>query len=142
MADYSITAANVLQSSGATIVTGIAGATITQGQVLYKDTADSNKLKLADANGSATIRLVAGIAVSAASPGQPVSYITKDPQFTPGYTIGAGEVPMLASDTPGASAPDSDATTGDFVTVLGIGIGSDKINVTGFALASLTVAHA
>jgi hypothetical protein len=49
MADISITAASVAASSAASKVTGVAGATITAGQVVYLDTT-TNTYKLADAN--------------------------------------------------------------------------------------------
>ena len=69
MADLTITAANVALESG-TQATGTAGATITQGQPLYKDSTDSNHLKPTDADVAASAACV-GIALSAASDGQP-----------------------------------------------------------------------
>ena len=53
MAAISITAANVLASGGTKRQVGTAGATITAGQVLYKDATHSNSLKLADADSTA-----------------------------------------------------------------------------------------
>ncbi len=46
MADLSITAANVLRGSNARVETGIFGATVTAGQVVYRDASDNNKFKL------------------------------------------------------------------------------------------------
>jgi hypothetical protein len=43
MAELSITAASVLTSDISKSRRGVAGTTITQGQALYEDTADSNK---------------------------------------------------------------------------------------------------
>lgn len=128
MATLVITAANVLASASATKKAGVAGATITAGQVLYKDAADSNKLKLADANGAAALRVVEGIALHGAFAGQPLSYVTRDPALKVGATLVVGQGYMLASDTPGGIAPDSDATTGDYVTLLGIGKSTTDLN--------------
>ena len=75
MASLSITAANVLSGSGATIERGTAGATITAGQVVYRDTADG-KYKLADADSATALaRDPRGIALNGASNGQPLAII-------------------------------------------------------------------
>jgi hypothetical protein len=128
MADLSITAANVLASDSATPVRrGIAGATITAGQVLYVDTAADNVLKLADADVLASAA-VAGIALNGAATGQPVEYVEADPDFTPGATTVAGTTYYL-STTAGAICPVGDLATGDFVTVLGIGLASNGLHL-------------
>ncbi len=71
-----IVAASVLPvaTSNPVILNGIAGATITQNQPLYLDSA-TNTLKLADAN-DATAYQVVGLSLNAASAGQRVSYQT------------------------------------------------------------------
>lgn len=135
MATLAITAANVLASASATKKTGVAGATITAGQVLYKDAADSNKLKLADANGAAALRVVEGIALHGASNGQPLTYVIRDPNFNPGAVLVVGTTYMLASDTPGGIAPDADAAAGDYVTTLGVAETTTGLNITGFTAA-------
>lgn len=131
MADLSITAANVLQGTGATTKNGTAGATITAGQVLYKDAADSNKLKLADANGAAALRVVAGIALHGAATGQPIAYLTAGPDFVPGATLVLNEVYVLSA-TPGGMMPDADLGTGHYATVLGIAKSTTVMNCSGF----------
>ena len=120
MAAISITASSVLKSSTGSRSTGIAGATITQGQAVYIDTTDSNKIKLADANGTTPANTCAGIAENGASAGQPVSYVGVD---TGGFTIGAT---VLAGDmiwvhtTPGAITKTfADLTSGCTVIPLG-----------------------
>ena len=95
MAAISITAANVIPSSTASRSLGVAGATITAGQAVYIDTTDSNKIKLADANGTTPANTFAGIAENGATAGQKISYVTND---TAGFTIGA-TVPVLSGDT-------------------------------------------
>ena len=131
MADISITAANVLASAAVTGVntrtTGIAGATITAGQLLYIDTGDSNKLKLADADGTALAQVPVGIALHGAASGQPVTYASLDSAFTFGGTVAIGDT-IYMSDTPGGltiygpnhSAPELE--TGDVIAVIGVAV--------------------
>lgn len=118
MADISITAANVQAGSGAAIQRGTAGATITAGQVVYKDSAD-NEYKLADADSAtAAVKVPVGIALNGASDGQPLSVQTGG-DITIGGTLVAGTTYCLSA-TPGAIAPQADITTGDDVVVLGV----------------------
>src|SRR5688572_11203202 len=102
MADLSITAANVVAAAGATIEHGTAGATITAGQVVYRDDADK-KYKLAD-NDSATAaaRDPRGIALHGASNGQPLA-IARSGDVTIGAALTAGLAYYL-SGTPGGIA--------------------------------------
>lgn len=117
MADLTITASSVLASASAIVRSGTAGATITAGQPIYIDTADMNKLKLADANASAATAVVAGIALHGASAGQPLKYVVEDASFTPGATLTVGQVYVLSA-TAGGIAPVADLTTGDRPAVL------------------------
>lgn len=106
MSLISITAANVLPSTTASIVTGIAGAALTQGQPVYIDTADSNKIKLCDSNGAGLQLTLAGITVNAASSGQRISYCTADTVgFTLGGTLTAG-LPVYVGNTAGSLTQD------------------------------------
>ena len=126
MSDLTITAANVSAGPGATLDTGTAGATITAGQVLYKDTSDSNKLKLADQDAQATA-VAAGIAVHGAASGQPLDYVKGGPlTLLGGVTIGRIYV---VSSTAGAIASSTDVTTGKWVSVLGVGTATGALNV-------------
>jgi hypothetical protein len=80
MTDLTITAANVLASGQATKETGIAGATITAGQPVYKE-ATTGTFKLSDSNARAEVAVYGvalhGSARPAAHGGQ------NDPSFTP-----------------------------------------------------------
>ena len=120
MADFTITAAQVTRTTGAT-ATGTAGATITAGQVLYVDTADANKLKLFDANGSADAQICVGISLHGASSGQPIEYITDGTLIlTTGAALSsAGQVVIGSGTTPGAMAPRTDLAVGWRANVLG-----------------------
>lgn len=128
MSDISITPANVLASDSATPVRrGIAGATIGAGHVLYVDTAADNVLKLADADALASSQ-VAGIALNGAAVGQPVEYIEADPEFAPGGTTVAGTTYYL-STTAGAICVIGDLASGDYVTVMGVGLAGNLIHL-------------
>jgi hypothetical protein len=127
MADIAITAANVAASASANKITGVAGAAITAGQPVYLDAA-TGTYKLTDANLSAAAAAEAGIALDNAAIGQPLTIARSDPSFTLGGTVAAGAVVVLSA-TPGGIAPVADLASGWYTTVLGIGIGSNKIKL-------------
>lgn len=136
MADLSITAANVVAGAGATVVRGMAGATITAGQALYLDPAD-NKWKLSDSNGaSALIRTPTGIALNSASNNQPIAVLTDGP-ITIGATVTLGTAYYM-SDTPGGICPVADVGAGEQPTVIGIATSASVINVK-FNTAGATI---
>lgn len=130
MAAISVTASSVLKSSTGSRTTGIAGATITQGQAVYVDTSDSNKIKLADANGTAPANTCAGIAENSASAGQPISYVTTDSGgFTIGATVLAGDM-IWVHTTPGAITKTfADLTSGCTVIPLGSMLTTTTLNL-------------
>jgi len=127
MADLTVTAANVAEGSGAKKTTGTAGATITAGQTVYKDAADSNKIKLADADLSQAASTVVGIALHAALSGQPITYQT-DGQLDVGATLTVGEIYVL-SGTAGGIAPVADLAASDWVVILGVALATDNLDV-------------
>ena len=130
MAAISITAANVLKSSTGQVSVGTSGATITAGQSVYIDTSDSNKIKLADANGTAPANTFAGIALNAASSGQPVSYCTNDNAgFTIGATVVAGDTIWL-SQTPGGLTKTIGDLSGGIAIVVGVMLTTTTMNLT------------
>jgi hypothetical protein len=128
MADINITAANVAATNPTGSNRGIAGATITQGQVLYLDSSDS-RLKLADANASAATKVPIGIALNAASAGQPVNYVSVDTSFTVGATLSIGDVLYLSATAGGITATYADLTTGMVVAVLGSMVSTTTANL-------------
>ncbi len=128
MGNLAITVTELIQGSQADITTGTSGAAITEGQVLYIDTTDSNRLRLADADASAATAVVAGISVSScAAAAQSVSY-----QHGGTITIGSsasvsrGEIYVLSGDA-GGIAPEADLAGTDSVSILGVGNASDQI---------------
>jgi hypothetical protein len=127
MADLTITAANVLPGSGATVKYGTSGATIAAGKTVYLDPAD-NKWKLADSNGaSALIRQTKGIALNGASDGQPIAVLTEGP-ITIGAAVTLGTA-YYQSDTPGGICPVADVGAGEEPTVIGVATSTTVISV-------------
>jgi hypothetical protein len=131
MAAITITAANVAPSGTSyNTETGTAGASITAGQPLYKDTGDANKLKLADANASSLTATVAGIALHAAASGQPITYQNSG-SISIGATVVAGTI-YVAGATAGEINPASDLTTGWRTSILGVATSSSVIRLNIF----------
>jgi hypothetical protein len=138
MADLTITAASVVKGSGSVVETGTAGASVTAGQVVYKDASDSNKFKLADCDSAtAAVRSPYGIALHASGSGQPLTVLRSGP-ITIGATVSAG-VAYYLSATPGGIAPVADLATGDYPVILGIATSTTVLEVdiqeAGVALA-------
>ncbi len=113
--------------TGYSKTTGVAGATITAGQPVYIDTTDSNKMKPCDVDASVLAATVAGIALHAATNGQPLSYITSG-DITIGATVAVG-VHYVASDPAGGIMPIADLDSGDYVSRLGYGISTTQIRL-------------
>lgn len=131
MSDLTITAANVLPGSGATIDRSApAGATITAGKSVYLDTAATGKWQLADADAATAISRgqgKTGIALNGASDGQPIAVLTEG-DITIGATLTAG-VSYYVSATPGGICLFADLTTGDYVTLLGVATSTTVLKV-------------
>lgn len=127
MADISVTAANVKTYSGATVKGGTAGATITAGQTIYKDSTVSDKLKPADADASLAAATIVGVALNGASLDQPVDYISKG-GLNPGGTVAVGTI-YLASPDAGGIQPHGDLLAGDYVSIIGVGTTTSRIEV-------------
>ncbi len=128
MADIVVTAGNVVKGTGSLTRSGIAGAAITAGQVVYLDAADANKIKVVDSD-SVTVaaRVPAGIALNSASVGQPVTY-QYDGLITIGGTVEVGRI-YVASDNAGGIMPAADLEAGDFTSILGIGVSATQIDL-------------
>lgn len=125
MSVLTITAASVASGTNAKTKSGTAGAAITQGQPVYLDAA-TIKLLPADADLVASADVV-GIALNAASTGQPVTYQTSGP-ITIGATVVVGTA-YFASTTAGGVCLESDLASGDFATFLGFATSTTVINV-------------
>lgn len=127
MSDLSITAANVVAGGGARLAHGTAGATITAGQVVYRDPT-TGKYMLAD-NDSATAAAIdaAGIALNGAADKQPLAVATRGP-VTIGATLTAGTDYWLSS-TAGGICPRADLGAGDTAVLIGVATSTSVLEV-------------
>lgn len=136
MTDLSITAANVLAGASAITENGTFGATVTQGQVVYKDPADS-EYKPADSDGaSATVKAARGIALNAGADGQPGAILKEGP-ITIGATLTPGARYYL-SDTPGGIIPEADLAAPMDVVLIGYAQDASVL-VVDFKLTGVTL---
>jgi hypothetical protein len=126
MTDISITAANVLQGSGARTEEGFAGETIAAGKVVYKDT--TGKFMLADSDSAtAAVRTPYGIALNSASLKQPIT-IQKSGEIAIGGTLTAGLAYYL-SKTPGGICPVADIASGGYSSVIGMAKSTSVLDI-------------
>lgn len=101
---------------------GNAGATITAGQLVYKD---SNSLwQLSDANGAAAAKTIGGVALHASLSGQPLAVLQSGP-ITIGATVAVGAIYGLSATAGGIAVygnagPASDLVTGMTTCILGV----------------------
>lgn len=128
MADLVITPADVLRgtSGGEIIESGVAGVTVTAGQVIYRDPS-VNTWKLADADGTALaagIGTTLAIALHGALAGQPITYI-RGGSLELGKILDVAEIYVL-SDTPGGIKPIGDLDPDDYVVLLGAGMDDEE----------------
>jgi len=124
MADLVITAANVKQGSAAQIKQGIAGEVIAAGKSVFIDTADGNKIKLAD-NGAEASAKAEGIASNNAAADQPISYQTAG-NIDLGATLIVAER-YFVSNTAGGIKPEADLLSGERVSLLGIASAANNL---------------
>ncbi len=136
MADLSITAANVLRGSNARVETGIFGATVTAGQVVYRDASDNNKFKLADCDSAtAAAKIPYGIALNSGSAGQPAA-VQIDGDITIGGTLSPG-LPYFLSPNPGGIGLIAEVAIGDDYTLLGLASSASVLKL-GFLVSGAT----
>lgn len=127
MADYSVTATAVVASSTADVEHGKAGATITAGQWVYRDSSTGNYL-LADSNSAtAAAHTPRGVALNGGASGQPIAIAKSGPvTFNAVFTAG---VAVYLSDTPGGMCPVADVGSGEYPCVLGLPSSTSVLNV-------------
>lgn len=120
MADVALTAANIspVNETQPEISTMIAAAAITAGQLVYQDT--NGKADLAQADDTATIQTVRGIALNAAAAGRPVNVLERGSVY--GFTltsIDPGTQIFASAATAGAVANAAATGAGNFVVPIG-----------------------
>lgn len=122
--DISITAANVVPDDGYQYQDVVAGEAVTAGQVLY--ISSGTTAKIAHCETSTATAAARGIALHAASTGQPLRMMTGG-TITIGGTVALGKVYVLSAS--GGIAPVGDLANTDYVTVLGVGTTTAKIRL-------------
>lgn len=142
MADISITPASVVPGSNATQIQGTAGETITAGMAVYLKTSDSRWWK-AQADGTAAESgsgTQLGVALCGASAGQPIVVDIADANgITIGGTVAVGTV-YVVSATAGGICPEADITSGQYLTIIGVGSTTSAIKM--LAGGATGIAHA
>jgi hypothetical protein len=128
MANITVTPANVTAGAGAVVQRSYnAGASITAGQTVYLDPA-TNLWQLASANTSQATAVVAGIALHAASAGQPLA-VQVGGTINIGATVAVGTIYVLGA-TAGSIAPVADALTGWYTSIVGVAVTTTSLLLT------------
>lgn len=132
-ADLVVTAANVAPSGNGTkyaVANAAPATTIAPGQAVAKDS--NGRFILADANAVSPAYKVIGIALNAATAGQPVKAVTSDPKFVPGVTLVIGDTIWLSATPGGLTKTAADNVTGMYVSCLGVAVSTTemKLNIT------------
>lgn len=109
-ADVSVTAANFQPGAGAKFHTGIAGSTITAGQ-LIAISPSTGRFVLADANDVSLCQVI-GISAHAAINGQPLAVVWYADNLICGATLSMTNPLYVLSGTAGGIAPSADLSAG------------------------------
>lgn len=128
MPDLSITPANVIAAEGASKAEYVAGATIAAGDAVYIDTANSNVLKLAQADGTALEATVAGIALCGASTGQPCLIATAG-DVDLGATLTVAQIYILSANA-GKICAASELASSSYCSIIGVADAADNIGLS------------
>lgn len=128
--DLSITAANVAMSADGQNhkLIRTAGASITPGQPVFLNSVTDGKEYPADANGTAPAYEVEGIAVTAATAGQPVVVCYQDNAFVIGAAVVIGDTLWLGATPGGITKTAADNVSGMYVAVLGVANSTTTMN--------------
>jgi hypothetical protein len=137
MAELVITGTQVLSEPDADFYQGIAGEAVVAGDAVYLDVL-TNRLRLADANGSQDSAEVLGIALHEAANEQPLRVQTAGtvvlgdaaaPVVGGVYVLGAGA---------GGLAPVADKLTGWYCSIVGVGGPNNTLRLSVFPSRTLT----
>lgn len=118
MSDLAVTAASVVAGSGASIVHGTFGETVTAGQAVVKNPTTGKYVKSDSNSATAALRSVDGIALNGGAADQPCA-VQKGGEITIGATLTAN-TPYALSDTAGGLCPLADVGSGEYFTQIGI----------------------
>lgn len=127
MADFSITAANVVPG-GTARQSLVAGEAISAGEVLYKKSADGKAWK-AQCDGTAEEATVIGVAVNSAAAGQPVSYVESGGSVTVGSALGTAGKALYLAATAGKMMPAADLASTNKLSIVGYSTSATALTV-------------
>lgn len=116
MADINVTEASVKPTSTTVKQRVMFGATITQGMIVYLDTAD-NEYKIADCETSATTANASGMALTSGADGQPGMIATGGDVTVDNLSLAA---PVYILSASGNFCPSADLANADYITVVGV----------------------
>lgn len=116
MADLSVTAASVVPGTGASIINGILGETVTAGQALYLKASDGRLWK-SQADGTLAEATCVGVAINGGAAGQSVGYVANGP-MTIGATTSKATT-YVVSAAAGGIAPQADLVSTNYISVVG-----------------------
>lgn len=126
MADLTISTAVIPSDSAVTetLTLGYAGSA---GDLVYMDTADSNKAKAADADAEASA-VIRGILATGGASGERCLVVRKDSALVIGATL---TIPnsYVASTTAAGIAPEGDLTSGKYVSYVGRAVSTTALEV-------------
>ena len=128
MADITITAADVLVADSVRVAAVEAGVAIVAGKVLVYDSTDDDYIlasntTLALSGNAGAASLV--MSVGDAGAGQRVAVVGGGNTITVGSVLSKGRVYVLSGN--GLISPESDATSGDFVTIIGYALSATEL---------------
>lgn len=135
MTDISVTAASVQPGAGAITKRGICGEAISAGQSVFE--AADGDIELCENDQTVVEAASRGISLNDGAAGQPIEYQT-DGEITFNAVLAAGAVYIVGA-APGGIAPEADAVSGEFVTVLGVGLSTTSMKL---GILQSGVAHA
>lgn len=131
MPDISITEGDIELVDHTALTTGIAGEALTSvGLLVYSDSADNGEWKMANAGTDAESRATA-YTLTIAADGERVGLmlLEEGKKFKPGGTVVPGQSYGVSAND-GAIAPESDWTTDDYMTGIGLGVSTTEILVS------------
>jgi hypothetical protein len=137
MAELVITGTQVLSEPDADFYQGIAGEAVVAGDVVYLDVL-TNRLRLADANGSQDSAEVLGLALHEAANEQPLRVQTAGT-----VVLGATAAPVVGGvyvlgAAAGGLAPVADKLAGWYTTVVGVGAANNTLRLSVFPSRTIT----
>lgn len=134
-----VTFTAIRPASASTVIDIVtAGATVAFGEVVYLDTSDSNKAKVADNNASAATAVVKGLALTSGVSSGGLVVATRGSVVLVGATMTVGATYYLGA-TAGTIVPEGDLATNNYVSRLGTASSATQLDLD---IANTGILHA